>query len=134
MSTKSVGCLKRIVDDGHRAGAVIAGIRSMFRKDDGEMKLLNVNDLIGEVLAVVHGELESHQVSLQTELCDSLPLVLAEQTQLQQVILNLIMNAVDATSSVADRDRVVIVKSEMGGSDHALIIVEDSAPGSTQAT
>jgi PAS domain S-box-containing protein len=121
--------LKRIVDDGHRASAVIAGIRSMFRKDDGERKPLNVNNLIGEVLAVVRGELESHQVSLHTELRDSLPLVLAEQTQLQQVLLNLIMNAVDATSSVTDRERVVIVKSEMAGSDHALIVVEDSGAG-----
>jgi PAS domain S-box-containing protein len=121
--------LKRIVNDGHRASAVIAGIRSMFRKDDGERKPLNVNDLIGEVLAVVRGELESHRVSLQTELHDGLPLVLAEQTQLQQVILNLIMNAVDATGSITDRDRVVIVRSEMDGSDHALIIVEDSGTG-----
>jgi PAS domain S-box-containing protein len=121
--------LRRIVDDGHRAGAVIAGIRSMFRKDDGERKPLNVNVLIGEVLAVVHGELESHHVSLQTELRDDLPPVLAEQTQLQQVILNLIMNAVDATRSVIDRDRVVIVKSGMGGSDHALITIEDSGTG-----
>ena len=55
--------------------------------------------------------------------------MLAEQTQLQQVILNLIMNAVDATSSVTDRDRVLIVKSEMGGSDHVLIIVEDTGTG-----
>ena len=97
--------LKRIVDDGHRAGAVIAGIRSMFRKDIGERGALSVNDLIGEVLAVVQGELESHQVSLETELCSGLPPVIAEQTQLQQVILNLIMNAVDAMSSVTDRDQ-----------------------------
>ena len=121
--------LNRIVDDGHRASAVIAGIRSMFRKDGGERKPLNVNDLIGEVLALVHGEMESHQVSLKAELRADLPFVMAEQTQLQQVILNLIMNAVDATRSVTDRDRVVIVKSEMGGADHALIIVEDSGTG-----
>ena len=121
--------LKRIVDDGHRAGAVIAGIRSMFRKDSGELKPVSLNDLIREVIAVVHGELESHQVILQTELRDGLPPVLAEQTQLQQVILNLIMNAVDAMSSVADRDRVVIVRSDMDGSAHALITVENSGTG-----
>jgi PAS domain S-box-containing protein len=123
------GILKKIVDDGHRAGAVIAGIRSMFRKDAGERKPLNVNDLIGEVLAVVHGELESHRVSVQTDLCDGLPPVLAEQTQLQQVILNLIMNAVDAMNSVTDRDRVLIVRSAMGESNHALIVVEDTGTG-----
>ena len=77
--------LKRIVDDGHRASAVIAGIRSMFRKDIGERRPLGVNDLIGEVLAVVQGELDSHRVSLQSDLCDGLPPVAAEQTQLRQV-------------------------------------------------
>ena len=88
-----------------------------------------MNDLIGEVLTVVQGELESHQVSLETDLYPDLPPVIAEQTQLQQVILNLIMNAVDAMSSVADRDRVLVVRSEMGNPDHVLITVEDSGTG-----
>jgi PAS domain S-box-containing protein len=121
--------LKRIVDDGHRASAVIAGIRSMFRKDADERRRVNVNDLIGEVLAVVHGELESHQVLLRTELFEALPPVMAEQTQLQQVILNLIMNAVEAMSSVADRERVLIVRSETDGSENVLITLEDSGTG-----
>jgi PAS domain S-box-containing protein len=121
--------LKRIVDDGHRAGAVIAGIRSMFRKDLGERRPVNVNDLIAEVLAVVHGELESHKVSLQSELSDRLPTVIGEQAQLQQVLLNLVMNAVDAMNSVTDRDRVLIVKSEKDDADHVLISVEDSGTG-----
>ncbi len=121
--------LKRIVDDGHRAGAVIASIRSMFRKDIGERRALSVNDLIGEVVAVVHAELESHQVALETDLCPGLPPVIAEETQLQQVILNLIMNAVDAMSLVADRDRILVVRSEMGNPDHVLIVVEDSGAG-----
>jgi PAS domain S-box-containing protein len=121
--------LKRIVDDGRRAGAIISGVRSMFRNDVGERKPLSVNNLISEVLAIVRGELESHHVSLQAELGDGLGLVMAEQTQLQQVILNLILNAVDATSTVTDRERLVIVKSEMGGSDQAMIIVEDTGTG-----
>ena len=121
--------LKRIVDDGHRASAVIAGIRSMFRKDADERSLLNVNELISEVLAVVHGELDSHQVSLHAELHDGLPCVLAEETQLRQVILNLVMNAVDAMNSVADRERVLIVRSESDGSDNVLITLEDTGTG-----
>ncbi len=121
--------LKRIVDDGHRASEVIAAIRSMFRKDVGERNPLHVNDLVKEVLAVVHGELESHQVSLQTVLSDGLPPVMAEQTQLRQVILNLIMNAIDAMSSVADRERILIVRSETDGSDNVLISLEDSGTG-----
>ena len=121
--------LKRIVDDGHRAGAVIAGIRSNFRKDVDQRRSLSVNDLIADVLSVVHGELESHQVLLETDLCVGLPSVTAEQTQLQQVVLNLIMNAVDAMNSVADRDRILVVKSEMDKPAHVLIRVEDSGIG-----
>jgi PAS domain S-box-containing protein len=121
--------LERIVNNGHRAGAVITGIRSMFRKDAGELGPVSVNGLIREVLSIVRGELESHQVSLQTELPEGLQPVMAEQTQLQQVLLNLIMNAVDAMSPITDRDRVLIVRSETGESNHVSITVEDSGIG-----
>ena len=121
--------LKDIVDDGQRASAVLDGIRSMFRNDHGARSAVNVNDLIGEVLAVVRGELVDHQVSLQSELSDRLPTVLAAQTQLQQVLLNLVMNAIDAMSSVINRERVLIVKSEIGESGDVQITVEDSGTG-----
>ena len=121
--------LERIVNNGHRAGAVVTGIRSMFRKDAGELGPVSVNDLIREVLSIVRGELESHQVSLQTELREGLQTVMAEQTQLQQVLLNLIMNAVDAMSSINDRDRVLTIRSETGESNEVVITVEDSGIG-----
>ena len=121
--------LKHIVDNGQRASAVLDGIRSMFRNDHGARSAVNVNDLIGEVLAVVRGELVDHRVSLQSELSDRLPTVLAAQTQLQQVLLNLVMNAIEAMSSVINRERVLIVKSEIGESGDVLITVEDSGTG-----
>jgi PAS domain S-box-containing protein len=121
--------LGRIVGNGNRASAVIAGIRSMFRKDLGERGPVNLNDLIDEVLVIVRGELERGQVLLQSKLCDQLPTVAAERTQLQQVMLNLVMNAVDAMSSVTDRKRILIVRSAMSESDHVLITVEDSGTG-----
>lgn len=121
--------LKRIVKDGHRASAVIAGIRSMFRKDFGDWRPVNVNDLIGEVLAVVRGELESHQVSLHSGLSNQLLQVMGEQTQLQQVLLNLVLNALDAMRAVTDRPRVLIVRSEAVEPNHVLITVEDSGTG-----
>ena len=121
--------LKDIVDDGQRASAVLDGIRSMFRNDHGARTHCDVNDLIGEVLAVVRGELDVHQVSLRSELSDGLPTVLAAQTQLQQVLLNLVMNAIEAMSPVTTRERVLIVKSEIGESGYVQITVEDTGSG-----
>ena len=121
--------LKHIVDNGQRAGAVLDGIRSMFRNDPGARSAVNVNDLIGEVLSVVRGELVDHRISLQSELSDQHPTVLAAQTQLRQVLLNLVMNAIEAMSSVINRERVLIVKSEIGESGDVLITVENSGTG-----
>jgi C4-dicarboxylate-specific signal transduction histidine kinase len=121
--------LKQIVSDGHRTSEVIAGIRSMFRKDRGEKSPVNVNDLIREVLALVQGELASHQVSLQNELLHDLPQVMAERVQLLQVFLNLVTNAVDAMSAITNRERVLTVRSEICEPDHVLISVEDSGSG-----
>ena len=121
--------LKDIAADGHRASAVFDGIRSMFRNDHGARTTVTVNDLIGAVLAVVRGELDVHQVSLRSELSDGLPTVLAAPTQLQQVLLNLVMNAIEAMSPVTTRERVLIVKSEIGESGYVQITVEDTGSG-----
>ena len=121
--------LKDILDDGQRARAVLDGIRSMFRNDHGARTTVTVNDLIGEVLAVVRGELDVHQVSLRSELTDGLPTVLAAPTQLQQVLLNLIMNAIEAMGPVTTQERVLIVKSEIGASGNVQITVEDTGSG-----
>ena len=121
--------LKDIVDDGQRASAVLDGIRSMFRNDHGARTTVTVNDLIGEVLAVVRGELDVHQVSLRSELGDGLPTVLAAPTQLQQVLLNLIMNAIEAMGPVTTQERVLIVKSEIGEFGNVQITVEDTGSG-----
>jgi C4-dicarboxylate-specific signal transduction histidine kinase len=121
--------LQRIVNDSHRASEVIASIRSMFVTDSSEMSPVSMNDVVGDVLTLVRGELESHQVSPQNEMLDELPPVMAKRIQLQQVLLNLIMNAVDAMSSITDRERVLTVKSGVCESDHVLITLEDSGGG-----
>ena len=121
--------LKRIIDDGHRASHIIASIRAMFEKDRREKSPVSIHDLVREVLALVHGELESQRVSLQVELHRELPPVMADRVQLQQVLLNLIMNAVEAMSSVENRERLLLVKSELYGARDVLIMVEDSGPG-----
>jgi PAS domain S-box-containing protein len=126
---KARAALKRIVDNGHHASEVINGIRLMFKKD-GQQKLpQDVNKLIREVLTVLRREIEHQRVSVRTELFDGLPQVMANQVQLRQVIVNLITNAVDAMSTVADRARVLRVKTESHELNYSLITVEDSGIG-----
>src|SRR5271169_2479190 len=88
--------LGRIVDDGHRAGEVIGGIRSMFKKGAHGRLLFETNDLVREVLTMVELDLLNHRVSVITDLRNGLPQLLADRGQLQQVFLNLIMNAIEA--------------------------------------
>jgi C4-dicarboxylate-specific signal transduction histidine kinase len=121
--------LRRIINDGHRASEVVAGIRSMFEKGRGEKVTVSVNDLVGEVLGLVRDELEVHQVSLRNEMVDGLPQVMAERAQLQQALFNLIMNAVDAMNSVTDRNRILTIRSDVCDSDHVLIALEDTGTG-----
>jgi signal transduction histidine kinase len=120
--------LKSIVDDGRRASEIIASVRGMFRKDSRERLPTGVNDLMRQVLALVHGELERQRVLLQTEL-EEIPEITADPVQLQQVFLNLIVNAVEAMSSLTDRGRLLLVKSQLHEGRDVLISVADSGTG-----
>src|SRR6516164_9580615 len=104
--------LGRIVNDGHRAAQIITGIRAMFRKESTERPPLAINELICDVLATLLGELRSRHVSLALELADDLSLVPADRVQLQQVLVNLVTNAIDSMTSVKDRPNTLIVRSE----------------------
>jgi len=121
--------LKSIVSDGNRASQVIGAIRAMFKNVSQEKVLLDVNQVIGEVLALLHSELQNHQILVQTELSPELSRVLADRIQLQQVVANLVTNAMDAMESVDDRARTLRVKSAIREPDGVLITVEDSGPG-----
>jgi signal transduction histidine kinase len=121
--------LKRIVADGHRAGQVIAGIRSMFKKEGQLAGPQDMNELVREVLRLVRGEVAGQGISVRTELSDALPRIAVNRVQLQQVVANLVMNAVDAMSAVADRARVLRVKTGVDPSGALLIAVEDTGIG-----
>ena len=123
------GALDRIVNDSHRASEVIGGIRSMFKKDGHAKVPQDVNKLIREVLTLVRGDAETQQILVRTELFDELPQVPANLVQLRQVIVNLIMNAIDAMSTVVNRPRVLRVKTEVHELSYLLITVEDSGTG-----
>ena len=122
--------LSDIVNDGHRASEVIGGIRSMFKKDAHGRLLLSVNDLVREVLTMVDLDLRTQRVSVTTDLREGLPQLLADRGQLQQVFLNLIMNAIEAMRSVTDRARVLRIRSDIiQESSNVLVTVEDSGTG-----
>ena len=120
--------LKCVVSDGHRASQVIRTIRSMFKKDGQKKAQVNVNQLIQEVLGLMQGDLENQQVSLRTELEVQPIQVLGDRVQLQQVILNLITNAIDAMGSVTERPRMLRVRTETKDSG-VVITVENSGAG-----
>jgi signal transduction histidine kinase len=121
--------LQRIVRDGQRASQVIASVRALFKKDTQARTPVDVDDLLREALALVDGELQNQKIVLRTRFAGGLPPVLAERIQLQQVILNLLSNAIDAMRPVTNRVRLLRVESAVHDSDGILITVEDSGTG-----
>ncbi|THD61919.1 MAG: PAS domain S-box protein [Bradyrhizobium sp.] len=122
-------CFRRIVNDGHRASQVINGIRTMLVKGDGERELLDINGLVREVLVFAHAELENKGIMVRAELNENLPEVLVDRIQLQQVVLNLVLNGIDAMAALSSRPRVLKLRSERNGSANLIVTVEDSGTG-----
>ncbi len=107
---------------------VIASLRALFRKETSEKVLLDVNKLVRDVLAIEGAELQRNRVSVNLELAEPDTQVLGDQLQLHQVILNLVVNAVEAMSRETGRARVLSVKSETNGQG-VQITIADSGPG-----
>src|SRR5262249_42693513 len=120
--------IERIAKDGRRAGEVIASVRSVFRRDGAVTELIDVNGLIREILAIEREELQRHRIVVRTELA-TVARVSLERVQLQQVVLNLVTNAMDAMSSVTDGPRVLGVKTGVHATGYVTISVEDSGIG-----
>jgi PAS domain S-box-containing protein len=121
--------LHHLVEDGRRASQVIRGIRAMFGAEQGEMTELDLGELIRQVVAVADSEMERQQVSARLELRGALPRVMGDRVPLQQVFLNLIMNAIEAMTPVTDRARVLSVHSNMQDAQDVLIRIEDNGIG-----
>jgi PAS domain S-box-containing protein len=118
-----------IINDGNRASEVIRRVRSLANKTGVEKVPLNVNDVVRDVIALVQRELTSHRVSLRTELALSIPMILGDRVQLQQVIINLAMNGMEAMQSVTDRPRELVIRSRQDGADQVLVSVTDCGVG-----
>ena len=120
---------KRVAGDSRRANAIIEEIRLMFRHDGVTLAALDVNALIREVLSLVRGDLDNHRIAIDTALSDGLAPVHANAVQLRQVMVNLISNAADAMSAVANHPRLLRLGTEASEADGLLITVEDSGSG-----
>jgi len=119
----------RIARDGKRASDVITRIRALVRKTGEEKARLDINDIIQEVAALAQGELRNNRVALRMELAADLPPVLGDRVQLQQVILNLVMNGIEAMSGVTDRSRELFIRSRQHEPDKVLVAVQDTGMG-----
>jgi two-component system sensor kinase FixL len=121
--------LRRIVKDSNRASEVIGRIRALVRKAPPRKDQVDINETILEVIALTRGEAQRNGVSLQTRLSSGLPLILGDRIQLQQVILNLIMNAIEAMNGFGEGSRELLVGSEQDDSNGVLVAVQDSGAG-----
>jgi C4-dicarboxylate-specific signal transduction histidine kinase len=121
--------LAQIVQEGKRAGDVSAGSAPSSRRRRPRKERLDISEAIREVIELTRGEAVKNSVSVQTDLADGLPRIEGDRVQLQQVILNLIMNAVEAMSGVSDGPRELLISTRNAEPGGVLVEVRDSGPG-----
>jgi PAS domain S-box-containing protein len=121
--------LAMVISDGHRAAEIIGRIRALAQKAPPRKDWLDLNDTIRDVLALAQSELQAHRVLVRAELAGDLPLILGDRIQLQQVLLNLIVNAIEAMSGVGDGLYELVVRSARDPANGVLVSVSDSGPG-----
>jgi two-component system, LuxR family, sensor kinase FixL len=121
--------VRRMIRDGNRASEVIARIRTLMRRAELRKVRLAINDVIAEVIALADSEVSRHKVLLKTDLAAALPPVLADRIQLQQVILNLLLNSVEAMRTVTDRPRALLIRSEPEETAAIRVAVQDAGVG-----
>jgi len=121
--------VERMILDATRAGDVIARVRALTRKTATDKEPLDLHDTIEQVLVLVRGELQKHRVDLRKQLGDRLPPVMGDRVQLQQLLLNLFINAMEAMSGVTDRRRELTVATAEQGSGEVLVTVRDTGVG-----
>jgi PAS domain S-box-containing protein len=121
--------LQRIVRDANRASEVIARIRAFLKRGEPRKTQLQVDEIVREVVSLVQGEARTRDVTMRVESTAGLPPVLADQVEVQQVLLNLILNAIEAMSAIKERARVLEVATAKYGPDAIVVAVRDSGPG-----
>jgi NO-binding membrane sensor protein with MHYT domain/signal transduction histidine kinase len=118
----------RVVNDGRRAAEIISRIRLLFKKGTPEQELVHVNAVVREMIVLLRAEAARHSISVRTELAGDLPQVMGDRVQLQQVLMNLIMNSIDAMKDV-DGMRELAINSQLGENEEILVSVSDTGVG-----
>jgi len=121
--------IERVIKDGTRTGEVISGLRGLVKKASSRTILFDMNEAISEVIALTRSEAIKYGISIEARLALALSLVRGDRVQLQQVVLNLIMNAIESMSSSNDRTRELLVSTGADASGQVLVAVRDSGPG-----
>src|SRR5262249_10173058 len=117
-----------MIGDSRRASDVIQRVRALCRKSDLQLEPLDVGELIDDSLLLMQREIRDHRVSLRRDLAPTLPHVLGDRVQLQQVVINLVLNAMEAMASITDRPRDLTIRSWSDG-DQVLVAIQDSGTG-----
>jgi PAS domain S-box-containing protein len=118
-----------VINDSCRASEVIRRVRALAKKSDVEKVPLDVNDVVREAVVLVRRELSSQLISLRTELAPSLPMILGDRVQLQQVIINLVINGIEAMQSITDRQRELVIRSDQDETRRVRVCVTDCGVG-----
>jgi PAS domain S-box-containing protein len=127
--TEAREALQRIIRDGKRAGEIVARMRALFKKAESAKESLDINETIREILALARSEMDNQRVALRLGLSSDLPNVLGDRVQLQQVMLNLILNAIDAMAAVESGVRDLIIQTRSCEEGGVLVTVRDSGLG-----
>jgi transcriptional regulator GlxA family with amidase domain len=121
--------IEKMIDCANLAGGVIARLRALSKKKTPEKTRLDINEVVNEVLSLIRGEVSQHQVSVRLDLAAPPPAVFGDRVQLQQVILNLLVNGIQAMAGVNDRPRELLIRSRAQNSEQVLVEVRDSGVG-----
>ncbi|WP_229183379.1 PAS domain-containing sensor histidine kinase [Bradyrhizobium oropedii] len=123
------GAVRSIISDGNRAGEIIQRVRALVNKTTDQKAPLTINEAINEVISLVQHQLQSDHVSLQLDLAPALPPVVADRIQLQQVILNLVINGIEAMQPVTDRPRQLVIRTRHDDAGQIVVTVSDCGIG-----
>jgi signal transduction histidine kinase len=118
-----------IAKDATRASDVVARVRDLAKRTPPQKELLNINETVNEIIKLTSSEIQNNHISLRTRFSDGLPLILGDRVQLQQVILNLVLNAIEAMNGVAEGSRELLVKTAADNSNAVLVAIHDTGHG-----